>query len=84
MSWLGWIIIGGLAGWLASMLMEEQRGCLTNIVVGIIGGVLGGFLFNIIGGVGITGFNLWSLVVAVVGAIILLGIINLFRAKKKD
>jgi uncharacterized membrane protein YeaQ/YmgE (transglycosylase-associated protein family) len=67
---IGWIILGGLAGWIASLLMEERRGCLANIIVGILGGVIGGLLFSLIGGAGITGLNLWSLFVAVVGSIL--------------
>jgi uncharacterized membrane protein YeaQ/YmgE (transglycosylase-associated protein family) len=84
MSLLGWIVLGGLAGWLASMMLEEKRGCVVNIVVGVIGGVLGGFFFSLIGGSGITGFNIWSLVVAVVGSLVFLAIVRKVRGDKKD
>ncbi len=78
MGFLGWIILGGLAGWAAhGLLGEEHQGCLVNILVGIVGGVLGGAVFSALGGAGVTGFNIWSFGVAVVGAIILLGILRL-------
>lgn len=53
----------------------------SNILVGILGGFFGGFLFNILGGVGVTGFNLWSLLVSFVGAVVLLVIINAISKK---
>lgn len=78
-----WIILGGLAGWLASMLTKnnEKMGLIKNIVVGILGAMLGGFVFSFFGASGVTGFNLWSIFVACVGAVILLVIINLFTKK---
>jgi uncharacterized membrane protein YeaQ/YmgE (transglycosylase-associated protein family) len=71
---IGWIILGGLAGWVASMIAgtNARQGLLGNILTGIVGGVLGGLLFGLLGGSGVTGFNLWSFLVAVVGAVILL------------
>lgn len=84
MSILGWIILGGIAGWIASIIMKRnsRMGAFANIVVGIIGAFIGGFLFNILGGIGITGFNFWSLVVATIGAVILLWIVNLFSKNR--
>ncbi len=78
MGIIGWIVIGALAGWIASMLTgnNSRMGAGMNIVVGIIGGFIGGLVMNLLGGYGITGFNLWSLVVATVGAVILLLIVN--------
>lgn len=83
MGFFGWIIIGALAGWLGSIMTgnNARMGALMNIVVGVAGALLGGLIFNWIGGLGITGFNLWSLLVAVVGAVILLSVVNLFRRK---
>lgn len=80
MGIISWIIIGGLAGWIGSMITgnNKEMGVLTNIIVGIIGSFIGGFLFTLIGGYGFTGFNIWSLLVAVIGSVILLAIINLF------
>lgn len=83
MGFLGWIIIGALAGWIASMLTgnNEKMGAGANIVVGIIGGFIGGLAMNLLGGSGITGFNLWSLLVAVIGSVILLWIVNAIKRK---
>lgn len=80
MGFLGWIALGALAGWIASMIMKRnsRMGAFANIFVGIIGAFIGGFLVNLFGGEGITGFNFWSLLVAVVGSIVLLWIVNLF------
>jgi uncharacterized membrane protein YeaQ/YmgE (transglycosylase-associated protein family) len=81
MGIIGWIILGGIAGWIASKIMgtDASMGVMANIIVGIVGGLLGGFLFNMIGGEDITGFNLWSLFVAVIGSVVLLGIVRMFR-----
>lgn len=83
MGILGWIVIGALAGWIASMLTgnNEKMGAAANIVVGIVGGFIGGIAMNLLGGSGITGFNLWSLLVAVIGAVILLWIVNAIKRK---
>lgn len=69
-----WVVIGGLAGWVASLITKTDRsqGLLGNIIVGILGGLLGGFIFGLLGGSGFTGFNIWSFVVALVGAVVLL------------
>lgn len=76
-----WIILGGVAGWIASMIMhrDAQMGALANIVVGIVGAIVGGFLFNLIGLAGDTGFNLWTLLVAVVGATVLLFMVGVVQ-----
>lgn len=81
MDILGWIIVGALAGWIGSMLTGNNRrmGLIANIVVGVIGAFIGGLVVDLLGGKGITGFNLWSILVAVVGSVILLTIINLIR-----
>jgi uncharacterized membrane protein YeaQ/YmgE (transglycosylase-associated protein family) len=76
-SVLGWIILGAFAGGLASLLMGESRGCLTNTLIGVIGALLGGFLFSTIGQEAITGFNFWSFFVAFIGSVIL---VMFFRA----
>ena len=83
MGLIGWIVLGALAGWIASIIMgrNDRMGCITNIVVGIIGAFLGGFIFNLFGGAGITGFNLWSFLVAIVGAVVLLAIVGLFTRR---
>jgi uncharacterized membrane protein YeaQ/YmgE (transglycosylase-associated protein family) len=79
MGWLAWLIVGAVAGWLASMVMKtnRQQGLLTDIVVGIVGAFIGGFLFNQFGAAGVTGFNIWSVIVAFVGAVVLLAVLRL-------
>lgn len=76
MGFIGWIILGGLAGWIASMIAktDESMGVLANIVVGVIGAFIGGFVFSLFGGEGVNGFNIYSFLVALVGAVILLAI----------
>jgi uncharacterized membrane protein YeaQ/YmgE (transglycosylase-associated protein family) len=83
MGILGWIILGGLAGWLASRLVRGTGlGLIGDILVGIVGGVIGGFLIGALGGTGVTGFNLWSFVVALLGAILLLFLVRLFTGSR--
>ncbi|MHB0938651.1 MAG: GlsB/YeaQ/YmgE family stress response membrane protein [Armatimonadota bacterium] len=85
MNIIGWIILGAVAGWLASLVMGTNRrqGCFMDIVIGIVGALIGGLLFNLLGGRGVTGFNLWSLFVAFLGAVILLFIVGLFRRRTR-
>ena len=82
MGWLAWIIVGGVAGALASAVMHSRLGIIGDIVVGIIGAFIGGFLFSLVGAAGTTGFNIWSVVVAFVGAIVLLGILRMFGGNR--
>jgi uncharacterized membrane protein YeaQ/YmgE (transglycosylase-associated protein family) len=84
MSLIGWIVLGGIAGWLASIITgrNDRMGCITNILAGVVGGVVGGWLFSFFGGSGVTGFNLMSLLVAVVGAVVVLAIVNLIFGRK--
>lgn len=81
MGFIAWIFLGGLAGWIASMLMEtdDSQGLFFNIVVGIVGAMLGGFVFNFFGEAGVTGFNFYSLLVAVIGSAILLWVVKVVR-----
>lgn len=81
---LVWLVVGGVIGWLASMVMktDAQQGVILNIIVGIAGAALGGLVISPLVGVGTINddaFNIGSLVVSLVGAIILLGIVNLVR-----
>lgn len=83
MGLLSWIVVGALAGWIAGLIMKGSgSGFFMNIVIGIVGAFIGGIVMNLIGNVGVTGFNLWSLLVSVLGAIILLAIVNLVRRKQ--
>jgi uncharacterized membrane protein YeaQ/YmgE (transglycosylase-associated protein family) len=84
MNWIIIIVVGGILGWLASIVMrtDAQQGILLNIVVGIIGAILGGFLLGpLLGGGSITSgdFSIMALLVSFLGAVILLAIVNLFR-----
>jgi uncharacterized membrane protein YeaQ/YmgE (transglycosylase-associated protein family) len=82
MGWLAWLIVGAIAGWLASMVMRTSQGLLTDILVGIVGAFIGGFLFNQFGTDGITGFNVWSIFVAFTGAVVLLALIRLLNGRR--
>ena len=84
MSFIGWIVLGGIAGWLASIITgrNDRMGCISNILAGIVGAIVGGWLFSFFGGGGFTGFNLVSLLVAVVGAVVVLAIVNLIFGRK--
>lgn len=81
MGFLAWIVLGGAAGWIASMIMhtDASQGIILNIVVGIVGAFIGGFAFNFFGGEGVTGFNLYSLLVAILGAVVLLYVTKIVR-----
>ncbi|HEX5797725.1 MAG TPA: GlsB/YeaQ/YmgE family stress response membrane protein [Candidatus Saccharimonadales bacterium] len=85
MGILVFIIFGGLAGWLASMITGDngRMGIITNIIVGVIGAFIGGFVANMLGGEGITGFNLYSFLLALGGAIVLLWFVGLFSHPKE-
>ena len=87
MNFIIWIVIGGVIGWLASMVMktDAQQGIFLNIVVGIVGAFLGGWLLAPLFGTGTINndnFSLASLIVSFLGAVILLGIVNLLRRGK--
>jgi uncharacterized membrane protein YeaQ/YmgE (transglycosylase-associated protein family) len=73
MSILAWIVLGFLGGFIGSKLVNKTgKGVLLDIVLGIVGAVLGGFVFNALGHPGVSGLNLYSLVVAVVGSVLFL------------
>ena len=86
MNFIIWLIVGGLIGWVASMIMrtDAQQGILLNIIVGIVGAFLGGLLLAPLFGTGTINqndFSLSGLLVSLLGAVILLAIVNLFRRK---
>lgn len=82
MSWLSWIVVGGLAGVLAKLVTgQHEPGCLGTILVGIIGGLLGGAIFQAAGDEGINDFSIRSILVAFVGAAILLFVWSLFTRR---
>ena len=78
MSILAWIVLGLIAGFIASKIfVGTGQGILMDIVLGIVGAVVGGYLFSALGSTGVTGFNLWSMFVAVIGAV---GLLWLYHA----
>ncbi len=73
MSIVTWIVLGLVAGFIGSKIVNRSgEGVLLDIGLGVVGAVVGGFLFNAFGSVGVTGFNVWSVLVATVGAIVVL------------
>jgi uncharacterized membrane protein YeaQ/YmgE (transglycosylase-associated protein family) len=73
MSIIGWLILGLISGFIASKIVNKTgEGLVLDIVLGIIGAVVGGWLFAAFGGTGVTGFNLYSMFVAVIGAVVVL------------
>ena len=78
MGIIAWIILGAISGWLASIIMDKNAsmGAIANIITGIIGAFIGGAVFNVIGAQEVTGLNVYSVMVSVVGACIFLWILN--------
>ena len=80
MSILAWIVLGLIAGFIGSKIVNNSgQGLILDIVLGVVGAVVGGWLFGIFGGSGVTGLNLYSLLVAVVGAIVVLVVFHAIR-----
>jgi len=84
MSFLAWIFLGLIAGFIASMLVNKRgAGILIDIALGIVGAFVGGFLFNVLGAQGVSGLNIYSLFVAVVGSVVFLLVYHaLFRRER--
>jgi uncharacterized membrane protein YeaQ/YmgE (transglycosylase-associated protein family) len=76
-----WIIFGAIAGWIASVVMktDSSQGTMTDIVMGIIGAVVGGFLMGSVGQSGVTGFDIRSLAIAVIGAVVVIYVGRMIR-----
>ena len=81
-----WIVVGGLAGWVASLIMktDKQQGLIGNIVVGILGALVGGFIVGLAGADGFNGFNIWSFLVALLGALVLTFLWKLVTGRGKS
>ena len=80
MSIIGWIIIGLIAGFIASKIVNRSgSGFFVDILLGIVGGVVGGWIFSLFGGSGMSGINLYSLFVAVIGSVIVLVVFHTVR-----
>jgi uncharacterized membrane protein YeaQ/YmgE (transglycosylase-associated protein family) len=83
MSILGWILLGLIAGFIASKIVNSGgQGLLLDIVLGIVGAIVGGFLFSLFGATGITGFNIYSLIVAVLGSIVVLWVYHALMGRR--
>ncbi|MGD0866369.1 MAG: GlsB/YeaQ/YmgE family stress response membrane protein [Rhizomicrobium sp.] len=83
MSLLGWIFFGLITGFIASKVVNRQgEGCFLNIALGLVGAMVGGFIFSEIGGSSITGFNLYSIFVAIIGAIVVLFLYHAVTGKR--
>jgi uncharacterized membrane protein YeaQ/YmgE (transglycosylase-associated protein family) len=74
-----WIIFGAITGWLASMIMGTSEGLVLDIILGIIGASLGGWLMSFLGKSGVSGFNMYSFLVAILGAIVLITLVKAIR-----
>jgi uncharacterized membrane protein YeaQ/YmgE (transglycosylase-associated protein family) len=84
MGIISWIVLGGIAGWIASLLVNKAgEGLFLDIVLGIVGAMIGGWIFSAFGSAGVTGFNLWSLFVAVLGAVVLLLIYHAIMGRQR-
>ena len=74
MSIIGWILLGLIAGWLAGLIMRGGYGILGSIILGIVGALVGGFLSSALLGIDVTGFNLTTIVIATLGAVVVIAI----------
>lgn len=85
MGIFSWIIVGALAGWIASKITgnDASMGAGANILCGIVGATIGGWVMSIIGKSGVNGFNIYSILVAILGSVILLSIINAIKRENK-
>jgi uncharacterized membrane protein YeaQ/YmgE (transglycosylase-associated protein family) len=80
MSFIAWIVLGLLAGFIGSKLVNKRgEGFIVDVLLGIVGAIVGGWLFNRFGAAGVTGFNLYSLLVAVIGAVVVLVVYHALR-----
>jgi uncharacterized membrane protein YeaQ/YmgE (transglycosylase-associated protein family) len=83
MGIISWIILGLIAGFIGSKIVDKQgQGFWLNIALGIVGALVGGFLFDFFGAAGVTGFNLYSMIVAIVGSIVVLLIYNAVTGRR--
>jgi uncharacterized membrane protein YeaQ/YmgE (transglycosylase-associated protein family) len=74
-----WIVFGALVGWVASLIVGSSSGLLIDIVLGIVGAIFGGWIMSLISKTGVTGFNLYSFLVALFGAVLLILIVKAIR-----
>ncbi len=82
MSIIGWLVLGLIAGFIGSKIINKRgEGVLLDIVLGIVGAVVGGFIFSAFGASGVTGFNIYSMLVAIVGAVVVLWAYHAIRGR---
>ncbi len=79
MELIFWIVLGAVAGWIASMVMGSNNSLLTDIILGVVGALAGGFIMGLFGQAGVTGFNWYSLFVATLGAVVLIWLGRVFQ-----
>jgi len=83
MSVIGWLILGLIAGFIGSKIVNKSgQGMVLDIVLGIVGAIVGGTLFSLIGAAGVTGLNIWSLIVATIGSIVVLWLYHKFGGRR--
>lgn len=82
MGLLAWIVVGLIAGWLASQAMPSSFGIIGDTVVGMVGALIGGFIFEAFGSSGASGINIWSIFVAFIGAVVLLGLLRALSGRR--
>ena len=81
---IAWVLVGLTGGYLASRIVNKSgEGLLRDMVLGIIGGIVGGLLFRALGGHGVTGFNLWSILVAFIGGVVVLLVYHTIRGQSR-
>jgi uncharacterized membrane protein YeaQ/YmgE (transglycosylase-associated protein family) len=82
MGVISWIIVGLIAGALGKLILpgDDPGGFIVTLLIGMAGALVGGFIVGLLGGTGVTGFNIWSILVATIGAIVLLAVFRLWRA----
>jgi uncharacterized membrane protein YeaQ/YmgE (transglycosylase-associated protein family) len=83
MGIISWIILGLIAGFIGSKIVDKQgQGFWLNIALGIIGALVGGFIFALVGSTGVTGLNIWSMIVAIIGSVVVLWIYNAVSGRR--
>ena len=83
MSIIAWVILGLIAGFIGSRIVDKEgKGLWLNMALGIVGAIVGGVIFSAFGGTGLTGLNLYSLIVAVIGSIVVLWLYNAFSGRR--
>jgi uncharacterized membrane protein YeaQ/YmgE (transglycosylase-associated protein family) len=83
MSIVGWVVFGLIAGFIASRVVNNQgEGCILNVTLGLVGAVVGGFIFSTLGGAHVTGFNIYSIFVAIIGAVVVLVLYHVITGRR--